>query len=192
MRVWVDPNKLNAYGLTMNELAQAIEQQNVQIAPGRIGDEPALPGQRLTVPLTVQGQLTTPEEFAAIVLRASADGAKLVLGDVARVELGAQSYGFSNRENGVAATSAAIQLSPGANAVQTASAIRERLAELAPSLPVGMAYALIPAKPALHIDSCHCRAYRVAWHLCCDAACRIFDQFTHYVRHGAGHWYYRR
>ncbi|MEC9411865.1 MAG: multidrug efflux RND transporter permease subunit [Pseudomonadota bacterium] len=142
MRVWVDPNKLNAYGLTMNELAQAIEQQNVQIAPGRIGDEPALPGQRLTVPLTVQGQLTTPEEFAAIVLRASADGAKLVLGDVARVELGAQSYGFSNRENGVAATSAAIQLSPGANAVQTASAIRERLAELAPSLPVGMAYSV--------------------------------------------------
>ncbi|WP_417542489.1 multidrug efflux RND transporter permease subunit [Methylophaga thalassica] len=142
MRVWVDPNKLNAYGLTMNELAQAIEQQNVQIAPGRIGDEPALPGQRLTVPLTVQGQLTTPEEFAAIVLRASTDGAKLVLGDVARVELGAQSYGFSNRENGVAATSAAIQLSPGANAVQTASAIRERLAELAPSLPVGMAYSV--------------------------------------------------
>ncbi|WP_330110497.1 multidrug efflux RND transporter permease subunit [Methylophaga thalassica] len=142
MRVWVDPNKLNAYGLTMNELAQAIEQQNVQIAPGRIGDEPALPGQRLTMPLTVQGQLTTPKEFAAIVLRASADGAKLVLGDVARVELGAQSYGFSNRENGVAATSAAIQLSPGANAVQTASAIRERLAELAPSLPVGMAYSV--------------------------------------------------
>ncbi len=142
MRVWGDPNKLNAYGLTMNELAQAIEQQNVQIAPGRIGDEPALPGQRLTVPLTVQGQLTTPEEFAAIVLRASDDGAKLVLGDVARVELGAQSYGFSNRENGVAATSAAIQLSPGANAVQTASAVRERLAELAPSMPVGMAYSV--------------------------------------------------
>lgn len=142
MRVWVDPNKLNAYGLTMNELAQAIEQQNVQIAPGRIGDEPALPGQRLTVPLTVQGQLTTPEELAAIVLRASDDGAKLVLGDVARVELGAQSYGFSNRENGVAATSAAIQLSPGANAVQTASAVRERLAELAPSMPVGMAYSV--------------------------------------------------
>ncbi|SFK24959.1 multidrug efflux RND transporter permease subunit [Methylophaga sulfidovorans] len=142
MRVWVDPNKLNAYGLTMNELAQAIEQQNVQIAPGRIGDEPALPGQRLTVPLTVEGQLTTPEEFAAIVLRASDDGAKLVLGDVARVELGAQSYGFSNRENGVAATSAAIQLSPGANAVQTASAVRERLAELAPSMPVGMAYSV--------------------------------------------------
>jgi multidrug efflux pump len=142
LRVWVDPDKLSAYGLTINELALAIEQQNVQIAPGRIGDEPALPGQRLTVPLTVQGQLTSPEQFAAIVLRAGSDGSTLVLGDVARVELGAQSYGFSNRENGVVATSAAIQLSPGANAVRTAAAVRERLAELAPGLPTGMAYSI--------------------------------------------------
>ncbi|MFQ1729323.1 multidrug efflux RND transporter permease subunit [Aeromonas veronii] len=142
MRIWVDPAKLAAYGLTIGEVAQAIEQQNIQIAPGRLGDEPALPGQRLTVPLTVQGQLTTPEAFAAIVLRAGGDGAKLVLGDVARVELGAQSYAFSNRENGVAATSAAIQLSPGANAVRTADAVRTRLAQLAPTLPTGMAYSI--------------------------------------------------
>ncbi|MCO3582485.1 multidrug efflux RND transporter permease subunit [Pseudomonas aeruginosa] len=142
MRVWVDPIKLTAYGLTMDALAQAIEQQNAQIAPGRIGDEPVLPGQRLTVPLTVQGQLSTPEQFAAIVLRAGADGAKVVLGDVARIELGAESYAFSNRENGVAATSAAIQLSPGANAVRTASKVRERLAELAPSMPAGMTYSV--------------------------------------------------
>ncbi|PXV57686.1 multidrug efflux RND transporter permease subunit [Aeromonas veronii] len=142
MRIWVDPAKLAAYGLTISEVAQAIEQQNIQIAPGRLGDEPALPGQRLTVPLAVQGQLTTPEAFAAIVLRAGGDGAKLVLGDVARVELGAQSYAFSNRENGVAATSAAIQLSPGANAVRTADAVRTRLAQLAPTLPAGMAYSI--------------------------------------------------
>ncbi|MDX7797389.1 multidrug efflux RND transporter permease subunit [Aeromonas caviae] len=141
MRIWVDPGKLAAYGLTISEVAQAIEQQNVQIAPGRLGDEPALPGQRLTVPLTVQGQLTTPEAFAAIVLRAGSDGAKLVLGDVARVELGAQSYAFSNRENGVAATSAAIQLSPGANAVGGGGA-PPRLAQLAPTLPAGMAYSI--------------------------------------------------
>ncbi|MDX1723569.1 MAG: multidrug efflux RND transporter permease subunit [Pseudomonas sp.] len=142
MRIWVDPAKLTGYGLSMNELAQAIEQQNAQIAPGRVGDEPALPGQRLTVPLTVEGQLSTPEQFAAIVLRAAADGSKVVVGDVARVELGAQSYAFSNRENGVAATSAAIQLSPGANAVRTAQAVRDRLAELAPSMPTGMAYSV--------------------------------------------------
>ncbi|HHQ4465722.1 efflux RND transporter permease subunit [Aeromonas veronii] len=142
MRIWADPAKLAAYGLTIGEVAQAIEQQNIQIAPGRLGDEPALPGQRLTVPLTVQGQLTTPEAFATIVLRAGGDGAKLVLGDVARVELGAQSYTFSNRENGVAATSTAIQLSPGANAVRTADAVRTRLAQLAPTLPAGMAYSI--------------------------------------------------
>ncbi|MCC4590782.1 multidrug efflux RND transporter permease subunit [Xanthomonas campestris pv. cannae] len=142
MRVWVDPDKLIAYGLTMTELAQAIEQQNAQIAPGRLGDEPAVRGQRLTVPLTVAGQLTTPAQFAAIVLRADSGGARVTLGDVARVELGAQSYGFSNRENGAAATSAAIQLSPGANALRTAQAVKARLAELAASMPAGMAYSI--------------------------------------------------
>ncbi|XXF09587.1 multidrug efflux RND transporter permease subunit [Pseudomonas sp. D2-3] len=142
LRIWVDPNKLTAFGLTMGDLAQAIEGQNAQIAPGRVGDEPALPGQRLTVPLTVEGQLETPEQFAAVVLRATADGSRVTIGDVARVELGAQSYGFSNRENGVSATSAAIQLSPGANAVRTAQAVRDRLAELASSMPAGMNYSV--------------------------------------------------
>ena len=142
MRIWIDPRKLSAYGLTISEVAQAIEQQNIQIAPGRVGDEPTIQGQTLTVPLTVQGQLTTPEEFAAVVLRAGTDGAKLVIGDVARVELGAQSYAFSNRENGVPATSAAIQLAPGANAVRTADAVRTRLAQLAPSMPAGMSYSI--------------------------------------------------
>ncbi|MEQ9728319.1 multidrug efflux RND transporter permease subunit [Pseudomonas sp. WHRI 8822A] len=142
LRIWVDPNKLTAFGLTMTDLSQAIEAQNAQIAPGRVGDEPALPGQRLTVPLTVEGQLETPEQFAAVVLRATADGSRVTIGDVARVELGAQSYGFSNRENGVSATSAAIQLSPGANAVRTAQGVRDRLAELASSMPAGMNYSV--------------------------------------------------
>ncbi|MCW0457262.1 efflux RND transporter permease subunit [Xanthomonas sacchari] len=142
MRVWVDPDKLVAYGMTMTELAQAIEQQNAQIAPGRLGDEPTVRGQRLTVPLTVAGQLSTPAQFAAIVLRADNGGARVTLGDVARVELGAQSYGFSNREDGAPATSAAIQLSPGANAVRTAQAVKARLAELAASMPTGMRYSI--------------------------------------------------
>ena len=142
MRIWVEPAKLTAFGLTMSDVAQAVEQQNAQIAPGRLGDEPTLPGQRLTIPLTVQGQLSTPEQFAAIVLRANVDGSKVLIGDVARVELGAQSYAFSNRENGKVATSAAIQLAPGANAVRTAQAVRDRLAELAPSMPTGMSYSI--------------------------------------------------
>ncbi|MGA6181778.1 multidrug efflux RND transporter permease subunit [Stenotrophomonas sp. NPDC077421] len=138
MRIWVDPSQLTAYSLTLDDLAQAIAAQNVQIAPGRVGDSPALPGQRVTIPLTAEGQLTTPAAFAAIVLRARADGGTVVLGDVARVELGAQSYAWSTREDGVPATAAAIQLSPGANAVRTARAVRARIAELAPTLPAGM------------------------------------------------------
>ncbi|OOC14032.1 multidrug efflux RND transporter permease subunit [Dickeya dadantii] len=142
MRVWVDPNKLLSYGLTMNDLSTAITQQNAQIAPGRVGDAPTLPGQRVTIPLTVQGQLETPEQFAAIVLRAREDGSRVVLADVARIELGAQSYGFSVRENGKDATAAAVQLAPGANAVRTAAAIAQRMAELKPSMPAGMGYSL--------------------------------------------------
>ncbi|MFD2235244.1 multidrug efflux RND transporter permease subunit [Phaeospirillum tilakii] len=142
MRVWVDPARLIAFGLSINDLSAAIAQQNAQIAPGRVGDAPTVAGQRVTIPLTVRGQLQTPEEFAAIVLRANADGSRLVLGDVARVELGAQSYGFANRENGRNGTVAAVQLSPGANAVRTAAGVRARLAELSRTMPAGISYAI--------------------------------------------------
>ena len=140
LRIWVDPNKLTALSVSMSDISNAITQQNAQIAPGRVGDAPTTPGQRVTTPLTVQGQLESPEAFAAIVLRANADGSKVVLGDVARVELGAQSYRFSTREDGQVSTAAAVQLSPGANAVRTADAILARLDELKSTLPAGMSY----------------------------------------------------
>ena len=142
MRIWVDPAKLISYGLSMNDLSAAVSQQNAQIAPGAIGASPSLPGQRVTVPLTVQGQLSTPEQFAAIVLRANANGSKVTMGDVAKVELGAQSYGFINRENGKVATAAAVQLSPGANAVRTSQGVRDRLKELSRAMPAGMNYSV--------------------------------------------------
>ncbi|MPV59652.1 multidrug efflux RND transporter permease subunit [Burkholderia sp. HI2761] len=142
MRIWVDPQKLINFGLSMGDLTTAIGQQNVQIAPGSLGALPALPGQRVTVPLTAQGQLTTPEEFAKVVLRANADGSKVVLGDVARVELGSQNYMFVSRENNRPATLAGVQLAPGANAVKTADAIRTRMAELSKSMPSGMTYSI--------------------------------------------------
>ncbi|HEF5873029.1 TPA: multidrug efflux RND transporter permease subunit [Burkholderia cenocepacia] len=142
MRIWVDPQKLINFGLSMSDLTTAIGQQNVQIAPGSLGALPALPGQRVTVPLTAQGQLTTPEEFAKVVLRANADGSKVVLGDVARVELGSQNYSFVSRENNKPATLAGVQLAPGANAVKTADAIRTRMAELSKSMPSGMTYSI--------------------------------------------------
>ena len=142
MRIWVDPAKLVAYGLTMADLSTAISQQNAQISPGSIGAAPVVSGQRVTVPLTVQGQLSSPAEFASVVLKSNANGSKVVLGDVARVELGAQSYGFDNRENGKSATAAAIQLAPGANAVKTADAVKARLGELSQAMPKGMTYSI--------------------------------------------------
>ncbi|SBS27853.1 Multidrug export protein AcrF [Marinomonas spartinae] len=142
MRIWVDPSKLTSFGLTMTDLTTAITQQNVQIAPGSIGASPTSSGQRVTVPLRIQGQLSSPGEFANIVVRARPDGSKILLRDVARVELGAQSYSFSNRENGKVATSAAIQLAPGANAVSTANKVLARMQELARTMPAGMSYSI--------------------------------------------------
>ena len=142
MRIWVDPAKLIGYKLSMGDISSAITQQNAQIAPGRVGDSPARPGQRVTIPLTIEGQLKTPEQFERIVLRATSGGAQVLLRDVARVELGAQSFAYANRENGRPSTAAAIQLSPGANAVRTAQAVRERMAVLAQTMPAGMAYSV--------------------------------------------------
>lgn len=142
MRIWVDPSKLVAYNLSMGDLSAAVAAQNMQIAPGRVGAAPTVNGQRVTVPLTVEGQLLSPEQFAGIVLRAKPDGAKVTMADVARIELGAQSYGNSTRENGSNSTGAAVVMSPGANAVKTAEAVRKRMAELAPSLPAGMDYSV--------------------------------------------------
>ena len=142
MRVWVEPAKLVAFNLTMNDLSTAISQQNAQIAPGRVGDEPALEGQQVSIPLTVEGQLSSPEAFAAIVLRANSDGSKVTLGDVARVELGAQSYSFMMRENGQNSTGAAIQLSPGANAVKTADAVIARMNALSQAMPADIHFSV--------------------------------------------------
>ncbi|WP_067064883.1 efflux RND transporter permease subunit [Roseateles chitosanitabidus] len=142
LRVWVDPAKLVGFGLSMSDISAAITRQNAQIAPGRLGDSPAVPGQRVTVPLTVQGQLGSPEEFAAIVLRANADGSRVLLRDVARVELGAQDYNFRTSENGKTATALSVQLTPGGNAVKTAQRVLDRLEELKPTLPKGLSYSV--------------------------------------------------
>ncbi|WP_339760320.1 multidrug efflux RND transporter permease subunit [uncultured Hoeflea sp.] len=142
MRVWVNPEKLAAYNLTMADVTAAITRENAQVSPGRVGDEPTVPGTMISTPLTVYGQLNSPEEFAAIPLRAQADGARLLLSDVARVELGAQTLAFSVSSNGKPAAAAAIQMRPGANAVSTAAAIENRFAELRPSMPKDMAIAI--------------------------------------------------
>ncbi|PVX30161.1 multidrug efflux RND transporter permease subunit [Sphingomonas pokkalii] len=140
MRIWIDPAKLAGYGLTASDVTTAIGEQNVQIAPGALGAEPTADGQRVLVQLTADGQLKTPADFAQIILKANPDGSSVTLDKVARIELGRQSFGNATRENGKLAASAAVQLSPGANAVATSQAVRTRMAELAHALPPGMSW----------------------------------------------------
>ncbi|WP_336333680.1 efflux RND transporter permease subunit [Pseudomonas putida] len=140
MRIWIDPRKLIGFNLTPNDVAEAIAAQNAQVAPGSIGDLPSRSTQEITANVVVKGQLSTPEEFAAIVLRANPDGSTVTIGDVARVEIGAQEYQYGTRLNGKPATAFSVQLSPGANAMETATLVRAKMQELARYFPEGVKY----------------------------------------------------
>ncbi|MDT8923478.1 efflux RND transporter permease subunit [Pseudomonas taiwanensis] len=140
MRIWIDPAKLIGYQLTPNDVAAAIAAQNAQVAPGSIGDLPARGTQEITANVVVKGQLSTPEEFAGIVLRANTDGSSVTIGDVARVEIGAQEYQYGTRLNGKPATAFSVQLSPGANAMETADLVRAKMQELSRYFPEGVRY----------------------------------------------------
>ncbi|MFP9430512.1 multidrug efflux RND transporter permease subunit [Enterobacter sp. LM3] len=140
LRIWLDPMKLHSFGLSVTDVLTAVAQQNMIVSPGRTGDEPAVPGQGVMYPITVMGQLSSVDAFRNITIKSETTGARLKLSDIARVESGLQSYAFGIREKGVPATAAAIQLSPGANAISTASGIRERISELSGVLPEGMAF----------------------------------------------------
>jgi len=151
MRIWIDPAKLVGYRLAPADVNAAITAQNAQVDSGTIGDLPNVPGQTIFATVVVRGQLTSAEQFGNILLRANADGSSVRLRDVARVELGAQSYGGrSARLNGEPSTGIGIQLSPTANALATASAVKKRLAELAPFFPEGVK-ASIPFDSSLFI-----------------------------------------
>lgn len=142
LRIWLDPMKLHGYGLSVSDVLTAVSQQNALVSPGKTGDEPASAGQGVTYPITVKGQLSSVEAFRNITLKSDASGARLKLSDIARIESGLQSYAFGIRENGVPATAAAIQLSPGANAMSTASGVRARIDELSRVLPEGIAFTI--------------------------------------------------
>ena len=138
MRIWLDPNKLDAYKLTPTDIMAAVRNQNQQVAIGSLGGTPAVEGQQLTASITAQSRMQTPEEFRNVVVRANTDGSILTLGDVARVELGAESYGNITRYNRAPATGVAISLATGANALDTAEAVRAKLDELSPYFPAGL------------------------------------------------------
>ena len=140
MRVWLSPDKLAQYDLTPSDVASAIREQNAQFAAGSLGAEPAPEGQAFTFSVTTQGQLSDPEEFEQIILRAGEDGSTLRLGDVARAELGSQNYAFSATYNGQSAVPMGVYLQPGANALDTAQAVHEALEEMADRFPEGLSY----------------------------------------------------
>jgi multidrug efflux pump len=143
MRIWLDPNRLETYRLTPTDIISAVQAQNQQVAVGQLGGTPAVEGQQLNATITAQSRLQTAEEFRDIVVRSNADGSVLKLGEVARVELGAQNYGFITRYNQRTASGLAVMMATGANALETARAVEARLAVLEPFFPEGLT-AVIP------------------------------------------------
>ena len=138
MRIWLDPNKLETYDLAVSEVIAAVRAQNAQVTVGQLGATPAVAGQQLNAVINAQRRLETPEQFRRIVLRSNPDGSLLELGDVARVELGAESYDFISRFNGRSATGMAVSLATGANALQTATRVKETLDQLSEFFPPGL------------------------------------------------------
>lgn len=138
MRIWLDPAKLNTYQLTPSDVSSAISAQNAQVAVGQLGGAPAVKGQMINATINSQTMLQTPEQFRNIFLKNTSSGAQVRLGDVARVELGSETYQFDSKYNGKEAGGIAIHLSTGANALDTAEAVEAALAKLRPSYPAGL------------------------------------------------------
>ena len=138
MRIWLDANRLNKYQLTPVDVINQLKIQNDQIAAGQLGGTPALPGQQLNASIIAQTRLKDPEEFGKVTLRVNSDGSVVRLKDVARIELGGENYNVVARINGKPAAGLGIKLATGANALDTAKAIKTKLVELQPFFPQGM------------------------------------------------------
>lgn len=140
MRIWMDPDKMLGLKLTASDVLAAIRAQNAQVAAGRIGAEPSPAENQISATVLVRGQLRSPEEFGSIVLRANPDGSLVRLRDVARVEIGGESYNFASRLDGQPSAAIGVQLTPTANAMATSTAVRAKMTELAQFFPPGIEY----------------------------------------------------
>ena len=138
MRIWLDPGKLNSFKLTPADVAAAVRAQNVQVAAGQLGGLPSVPGQQLNATISAQGRLQTPAQFESIVLRTDASGATVRLRDVARIELGSENYSTLSFYNGKPSSGLAVRLATGANALDTADAVKAKAAELERFFPRGL------------------------------------------------------
>jgi hydrophobe/amphiphile efflux-1 (HAE1) family protein len=140
MRLWVDPDKLYRLGMTPSDVAQAVQEQNIQAAAGKIGQPPNPPGQEIEYTIRAKGRLMAPEEFADIILRTRPDGSVVRVSDIGRVELGAYDYGTTSRLNGNPASLMVIYQLPGANAIAIADQVVKTMQELSKTFPKGLAY----------------------------------------------------
>jgi len=143
MRIWMDPNKLQSFHLMPSDVVSAIQTQNVEVAAGEIGGMPQPQGQELDATVTAQSRLQTPDQFRDIILKSDPSGARVLLSDVARVDLGADNYSATIRINGHPGAGIGIFLDPGANALSTSKLVKAYMAQAAPRLPAGyrIAYA---------------------------------------------------
>ena len=138
MRVWVNPDKLTSYNLTMEDVGTALKAYNVEVSAGQFGGTPATKGQRLNAAIIVQHLLQTPEEFAAIPVRTNPDGSVIRIKDIGRTELGTERYDVINEYNGKPSAAMAIRQAAGANALATADAVKQKMKEMSRYFPPGM------------------------------------------------------
>jgi multidrug efflux pump len=143
MRIWLDPNRMYSRGLTTDDIIAAIQAQNVQVAAGRLGAEPAPPGTELQLTINTEGRLVTPDQFGQIIVKRGDNGEIVYLSDVSSVELGAKDYNVSSYLDGKPAVALAIFQLPGSNAVKTAHEVRALMAVLSRSFPVDLKYAIV-------------------------------------------------
>ena len=140
MRIWLNPDQLQGYGLSATQVLSAVRSQNVQFAAGSLGASPSPSNQGFTATVSAEGRFSTPEQFENIILRANSDGTTVRLADVARVSFGPGSYGFDTRYNGKPVGAFAVQLLPGANALNVAEAVRAKMDELQATFPEGVTW----------------------------------------------------
>ncbi|MDH7797130.1 MULTISPECIES: multidrug efflux RND transporter permease subunit [unclassified Beijerinckia] len=140
LRVWIDTEKLIGYNLTSADVTRAIEAQNAQVASGSVGAEPSRDSQQISALVVVKGQLSSPQEFGAIVLRANADGSTVRLRDVARIEVGGMGYQFTTRLNGEQSAGLSVLMSPTGNALATANAVKAKMEDLSRFFPENIKY----------------------------------------------------
>lgn len=138
MRIWLDPVKMAGFGITVDQVTAAIKAQNAQVSAGQIGGTPSVKGQQLNATVTAQSRLQTPEQFGAILLKSTREGSAVHVRDVARVELGGESYDFVSRYNRLNAVGLAINLATGANALETAASVKQTIDALRPNFPAGV------------------------------------------------------